>query len=182
VGTSVHFFRDPDLQLREPQLWPKTSRIGAVSECPIPERPRRSNGEVYARPSVRMWPIVLKKSLHGFCDPLATKSTSQIGPQTARECRATVRRPPKTSREILSATFSTVSAARCLSRPTTGVPASADRARSTTGRFSARWTVLQIGCFALHQSGLNASICQAQCGHRMTAPGVSGDRLTPHAG
>jgi hypothetical protein len=73
-------------------------------------------------------------------------------------------------------------AARCRSRPTTGVPAFADCARSTTARFSARWTALQIGCVALHQGGLNASICQAERGHTATAPGVSGDRLAPHAG
>ncbi|MGF6931170.1 hypothetical protein OKW41_000309 [Paraburkholderia sp. UCT70] len=74
-------------------------------------------------------------------------------------------------------------AALCPSRPTAGVPASADCLRSTTGRFSARWTLLQIGCFALHQSGLNASICQAQRGHTAEQPlGVSGNRLAPHAG
>lgn len=57
-------------------------------------------------------PILLKKSLYGFCKRQAKKSTSQIGPQTARERRSRVRRPMQTSRERRSATFSTVST-RC---------------------------------------------------------------------
>jgi MFS family permease len=73
-------------------------------------------------------------------------------------------------RNLMSEARGMLLVARCLSRPTTGVPASADCARSTTGRLAARWTVLQTGCFALHQSGLNASICQAQRGHTVTAP------------
>ncbi|MGF6292012.1 hypothetical protein QFZ98_003872 [Paraburkholderia youngii] len=40
-------------------------------------------------------PILLKKSLRGFISPAARKSTSQIGPQTARAHRPRVRRQAK---------------------------------------------------------------------------------------
>jgi len=55
--------------------------------------------------------MLLKKSLLGSFNPLAGKSTSQIGRQTAREPRSRVRRRPKTSPHRQTVTFSTASVA-----------------------------------------------------------------------
>jgi hypothetical protein len=69
---------------------------------------RSSAGVLQLQAKDRSWPILLKKSLRGFFDSLARKSTSQIGLQTAREHRSRVRRPPKTSLQKQIGTFSTV--------------------------------------------------------------------------
>src|SRR6266700_2720303 len=83
-----------------------TGCTSSVVEGPLTERSGRTSDQMAATTNDSCWPILLKKSLCGFCNPLAKKTTSQIGLQTARGLRLRVRRPLQTSRKRRSATFS----------------------------------------------------------------------------
>jgi hypothetical protein len=74
--------------------------------------------------------MLLKKSLRGVSNPLAKKSTSPIGLQTAHEHRLRIRRPLKTSREkSVSDFFNSIELERPLEEPS--------RAASSLGLFDA---------------------------------------------